>query len=343
MVDFQSLLERRLDPVGVSGNEVIYLCPECDDKSGHLYVNFDKNVFNCVRCRYSGRLPKLIRKVGLDLSQDYDKLYSEQEIELDKIIQCKSRPTLDTSLYEYSTDLSVLTDYYKLHTKPLSYEAYSYLKDRGLLDYTINKLNICEGVNRYGETLSVRGRSIIGRDYSGRVMVPSMRRDGLISFYVGRDYIGGKRSKYLNPPKELGVASEDVWNLDMVDSDSVIICEGVMTAIAASPIKMNSVATYGKSIAIRSSDTSGIRVTSQGEKLLSRGFKNYYVAYDADAYLDSIKTCHYLYERGANVYLVKIDPKKYGPKADIADIGYQEFLNLLSKSLHYTGGLSTLI
>ena len=127
-------------------------------------------------------------------------------------------------------------------------------------------------------------------------MVPSLRRDGRISFYVGRDYIGDKPAKYMNPPKELGAASEDVWNLDMIESDSVIICEGVFTAIAASPFKLNAVATYGKSISKVSSNDSGTIVTSQGEKLLNKKFKNYYIAYDADAHKEAIQSCDYLYD-----------------------------------------------
>lgn len=343
MAEFKSLVERKLDPVGRSGNDIIYLCPECNDTSGHLYVDYNKQYWHCFRCGIGGkRLESLLRLIHIDIDYDYSKLYSEQDNELDDIISMKKQKSVVVDPVDYSTDLDVLTYYYNQHTKPLTYPAMKYLLDRGLSYETIQRLDIREGINRYGDIITINSQEYLGRDYSGRIIVPSLRRDGRVSFYVARDYIGGKDAKYLNPPKEMVAASEDVWNLDMVESDSVIICEGVFTAIAASPYKLNSVATYGKSIAQRSSNDSGILVTSQGEKLLRRKFKNYYVCYDADAYESSIKTCQYLYDRGANVYMVIIDPEKYGAKADVADLDYREFLELMKNAIHYDGGLSTL-
>ena len=337
------MIESKLEPVGKSNDDIIYLCPQCDDKSGHLYVNYNKGYFHCFKCNLSGkRLEGLLKILHIEIGYDYNKLYSEYNKELDNIIYSKETVASESKVVDYSTDLEVLTEYYIQHTKPLSYVAYQYLLNRKLSPDLISKLGMREGVNRYGEIININGKDYIGRDYSGRVLVPSLRKDGSISFYVARDYIGDKPAKYLNPPKQLGAASEDVWNLDMVESDSVIICEGVFTAIAASPYKLNSVATYGKSIAQRSSNDSGILVTSQGEKLLQKKFKNYYVAYDADAYDEAVKSCDYLYNRGANVYLVVIDPDKYGKKADVADIGYEEFLKLMSSAIHYRGGLSSL-
>lgn len=337
------MIETKLEPVGNTSNDTIYLCPECDDKSGHMYVNYDKNYWHCFRCGIGGkRLESLLRLLRLEVNYNYEKLYSEQDKELDSIISMKSNNNykkVEENLVDYSTDLEILTEYYYLHTKDISESAYFYLKGRGMSDNSIRRLGIREGVSRYGESIIIKGSEFEGRDYSGRIMVPSLRRDGLISFYVGRDYVGDKQAKYMNPPKNLAVASEDIYNLDIVDSDSVIICEGVFTAIAASPVKLNAVATYGKSISERSSNDSDIRVTSQGEKLLAKKFKNYYVAYDADALGEAIKSCEYLYSRGANVYLVVIDPLKYGPKADVADIGYTEFLELMRSAIHYRGKL----
>lgn len=344
MPDFQSLVERKLEPVGETGNDVIYRCPQCegDSGSGHLYVNYNNGLYHCFKCGFRGRkIESLLRFLHIDIDYDYTKLYNEQMKELDNIIAPQNLSKGEKAL-DYSTNLEILTSYYNLHTKPIGDLAYQYLRGRGISDIQIENLQMKEGVNRYGEVLDVKGIQLLGRDYSGRIMVPSLRRDGLISFYVGRDFIGGREPRYLNPPKELAVASADVWNLDKVDSDSVIICEGVFTAIAASPLKMNAVATYGKSISHKA-NSKEIKTTSQGEKLLSRKFKNYYIAYDADALEESIDSCQYLYDRGANVYLVRIDPTKYGKKADVADIGYEEFLKLMREAIHYQGEITRLM
>ena len=339
-MNLKSLVERKLSPQGKSGNDIIYGCPNCEnpDQGHHLYVNYDKGYWHCFKCGSGGkRIESLLKILNIDIDYNYDKLYTEQDKELDDIIN-PVKKIVKKSSRDYSTDLSVLTEYYHMHTKPLSQGAYQYLLDRGLSPYTINKLKIVEGINLYGQEIIIKNKKLVGRDYSGRIMIPSLRRDNLISFYVGRDYIGNRRSKYVNPPKELVPASEDIWNLANVESDSVIICEGVLTAIAASPIKLNSVATYGKSIASKSSSSS--EVTSQGEKLINKKFKNYYVVYDADAHEEAIKTCKYLYERGANVYIVLIDPEKYGKHADVDDIGYEEFISLLKDAIHYEGDIS---
>lgn len=345
-MEFQSLVERKLNPVGRSGEDIIYRCPVCEGEigSGHLYVNYRKGYFHCFKCDLAGkRINKLLRILHIDTNYSYIDLYCERDVELDKILTLGDTQESSETLVDYSTDLEVLTAYYLHHVVPLSQRAYDYLLGRGLTPYVIERLCICEGISRFGEDIVIKGKSIQGRDYSGRIMVPSLRRDGLISFYVARDYIGGKAAKYLNPPKELVASSEDIWNLDMVASDSVIICEGVFTAISASPVKLNAVATYGKSIAVRSSNDTSVRVTSQGEKLLAKNFKNYYIAYDADAHTEALKSCAYLYDRGANVFLVTIDPKIYGPKADIADIGYEEFLELMKNATPYKGGLSDIL
>lgn len=339
-MDYQSLVETKLEPVSESSKDIVYRCPICDDKSGHLYVDYNKEMWHCFKCNAGGKsISSLLRLLNINADFDYEKLYSEVDKELDNIISPMKIEKKE--IVDYSTNLISLTTYYDLHSAPLSRVAYGYLLDRGLSPEKIYKLGIREGISRYGETFEIGGVSYIGRDYSGRILVPSLRKDGLISFYVARDYIGDKKPKYLNPPKELAKASEDVYNLDIVDSDSVIICEGVFTAIAASPYKMNAVATYGKSISQKSSDDK-VQVTSQGEKLLNRRFKNYFVCYDADALEEAIKSCEYLYDRGANVYLVLIDPAIYGAKADVADIGYEEFMKLMKNAIHYQGGISRL-
>ena len=293
-MNFQSMIESKLEPVGKSNDDIIYLCPQCDDKSGHLYVNYNKGYFHCFKCNLSGkRLEGLLKILHIEIGYDYNKLYSEYNKELDNIIYSKETVASESKVVDYSTDLEVLTEYYIQHTKPLSYVAYQYLLNRKLSPDLISKLGMREGVNRYGEIININGKDYIGRDYSNRILVPSLRKDGSISFYVARDYIGDKPAKYLNCSTTLAIASEDVWNLDNVETDIVILCEGVFTAIAVNQAlgKFIAVATYGKSIAQNSS--SEIRATSQGEKLINRNFKRYIVFYDKDAIESSLATCEY--------------------------------------------------
>jgi len=344
---YQTLVESKLDPVGESGDNVIYRCPQCERHtgSGHLYVNYKKNVYNCFKCNLSGRdIRRLLYEIG----------YSRESISnapIDLITMSKNKSVDPLSmiddilvpkkkvLQDYSMDLRVLTSYWMNHTKQLSIDAYEYLLSRGVTDQQILQYNIREGIDRSGEELKIYHKSYIGRNYSGRIIVPSIHKDdGLISFYVARDYLGRNNiAKYLNPPQDLAYSSEDVWNLyniDDTDSD-VIICEGVFTAIAVSSIFKNVVATYGKSISAKSNNRSeDVEITSQGDKLLSKRFNKYIVAYDADATESLISTCEYLRMRGANTYYIKV-PDTYGPHTDLSDFSIDDRVSLIKSMKKY--------
>lgn len=45
------------------GDEVIALCPFCNDRSGHLYLNPDKNAYHCVRCGEGGYAVGMVAKI----------------------------------------------------------------------------------------------------------------------------------------------------------------------------------------------------------------------------------------------------------------------------------------
>jgi len=337
MREYQSILESKLPIQGRTNNDYIYACPVCEDVNTghHLYVNYDKGYFNCVKCDFGGRsLKKLFKFLHIDLDFDYEKIYSNLQNELDSII--KGPEKTSDEVVDYSKNLRTLTEFYNIHTKPLSPTARHYLYSRSITDSMIDRLRITEGVNRKGESFIINNNSYEGKDYSNRIMVPSLYKKDLITFYVGRDYTGLKPNKYVNPPNSVAYASEDVWNLYNIDSKSVIICEGVFSAIAAAKLKLNSCATYGKSISQRSNSDIKLYVTSQGEKLLNKNFDNYYVFYDKDAKAESIRTARYLYDRGANVKIVTITTDKYGPKADAADLTEEELNECLMNAQDYS-------
>lgn len=343
MTGFQTLVEQKLTPSGVSGDSIIYPCPVCEDlvKGHHLYVDFKKNMFHCVRCGYGGRsLLPLLRKLGIDIKYDYEDIKNNYAERIDKLL--KDTEKTEQRVVEFSKGLKPLTQYFEFHTKPLSNIAYNYLKKRGLTVETIDRLRIREGVDRRGQSIWINDVQYKGRDYSNRIVIPSIYDDDLISYYVARDYSGLKQPKYLNPPQELAYASEDVWNLRQVNSNIVIVCEGVFTALTAGGSKLNAVATYGKSVATApTASTPERKVLSQGEKLLLRRFDCYYMCYDADALKESLQTAKYLHDRGAYVKVIIIDPKKYGQHADANSIGYNEFLKLMSEAREYTPFLET--
>lgn len=343
-MSLQSVVEQVLTPVGKSGDEVIYRCPRCGDSSGHLYVNYQRGKYNCVRCgNFKGRsINSLVRALGLDPGFDYEALEEEDyDARLDEILAINNNSTLEVKSVDYSVDLEALNQYYNLHTKPLSTTGYVYLLQRGLTPAVIQHLQFREGVSHFGECFTINGKHYNGRDYSGRIMIPSLREDNSITFYLARDYTGTKKAKYSNAPQELAYSSEDVWNLNITSGSDVIICEGVMTAIAVNLAvgAQAAVATYGKTISSKSNgETQFLKPTSQGEKLLAKKFNTYYVFYDYDAIDNAIETAAYLYDRGAHVKVVRIPETlaaKYGSHTDANDMTKEEVLACLGSAVDY--------
>ena len=70
-MDFQNLIETKLEPIGEVGNDIVYRCPQCegDQGSGHFYVDYDKGFYHCFKCGLRGRkLESLLRFLMRDSS-----------------------------------------------------------------------------------------------------------------------------------------------------------------------------------------------------------------------------------------------------------------------------------
>ena len=135
-----------------SNEEYLYKCPKCGHHKRKLSVNFDKNVFKCWICDYSGKnIFYLVRSHGSHLDkQDWKKVaniidFSEQEKEIQKIE------------VELPKEFITLTG---KHVSPLSIPARKYLSNRGITEEQIIwwKMGYCPD----------------GK-YANRIIVPSFR------------------------------------------------------------------------------------------------------------------------------------------------------------------------
>lgn len=339
MNSFQTLIESSINPVGKSGKDIIYICPKCDDKSGHLYVNYEINKFNCFKCGFGGKnILYLVKALNIPTDFDYEDLgqtVSNRSELLDSIIEGKEEEIKEV---DYSINVRVLTEFYYLNTKEVSDEARNYLYSRGITDSMIEFYKIREGINRYKDVILINDKPYQGLDYSGRVLVPSLTKDDLISYYVARDYLGFTKMRYMNPPKELSFASEDVWCLDKVTLPYVIICEGVFTALSVNS-RLNkhvAVSTYGKGIAVKTNSEYRIRGTSQLKKLIDKKFDKYFLFYDRDAIEESYRYAKLLMDYGCDTKLILIPTDDYGKKADAADLPDEVLLDCISNAKNYS-------
>lgn len=188
-----------------SNEEYLYKCPKCNHHKRKLSVNFDKNVFKCWICDYSGKnIFYLVRSHGSHLDkQDWKKVaniidFSEQEKEIQKIE------------VELPKEFITLTG---KHVSPLSIPARKYLINRGITEEQIVwwKMGYCPD----------------GK-YANRVVVPSFDMDGELTYFISRSY-DNNWIKYLNPPAEKDFIFNELyldWNKD------ITIVEGVFDAVA---------------------------------------------------------------------------------------------------------------
>lgn len=162
--------------------------------------------------------------------------------------------------------------------------------------------------------------------YHGRVMIPTYDQEHRVSFFVARDYTGTAAKKYLNPPRQLCRAGDNIWGYDQVlTSPVVIVCEGVFSAIAANRYlgSRKAVAVFGKML----KDT-------QISRLLSTRASVFWLCLDADADLSMRQWADALTRSGRSVKLCKT-PRSYGEHADVCDMTRDQFLENLRQGQDY--------
>lgn len=196
-----------------SGKEYLFYCPKCKHEKKKLSINFDKNVFKCWVCNYTGtNLKRLVRRFG-DFSQKHrwETLTGEVDISV------SLADVLFSSKKEEQTKLALPKEFTSLTSKELPYSArepLKYLQNRGLEKEDIIRWKI--GYCKDGE-------------YKNRVIIPSFNSEGYCNYFVARSYTGEKPN-YLNPQ----VSKDIVFNELFVDWKSdLVLVEGAFDAIKA--------------------------------------------------------------------------------------------------------------
>lgn len=190
-------------------------CPKCHDRKSRLYINVQKILGHCFHCGQNFSSFELKKLLGLD-----DKISIYRKTELPEINFEKKNFAADTGNvfiagvkccdFEYSKH----EDYVEVYEKTLNF-----LKKRGL--------NF--------KTLAAKHHTVLANPWGAeknRIILPIIEQQKIV-YYQARSVDGGL-PKYLNP-KIFGYGKSDfVFNLDKIQfGDSIIICEGIFSAIAA--------------------------------------------------------------------------------------------------------------
>lgn len=189
-----------------SSEEFLFKCPKCNHHKRKLSVNFDKNVFKCWICDYSGKnIFYLVRSHGSATDKESWKKVAN-------VVDFSSSENQKEEITVYlPPEFLTLTG--KVHT-PLSAAARNYLKQRGITEEQAVwwKMGYCPD----GE-------------YGKRIVVPSFNMDGELNYFISRAY-NDNWLKYLNPPAE----KDFIFNELYLDWDKdITLVEGVFDAVVA--------------------------------------------------------------------------------------------------------------
>lgn len=278
------------DPVGKSGKDLIYNCPECEkrvgspDTHGNLWVSTDNFMFHCFRCEWSGGVSRKSSKgYTFEINPDSDQIANTIKKSLGLVISKES-----TVNYNYKIPPVTVFEV------P---DAMNYLLSRGITTNQMIKYNM-------------RFSSYLDGKYKYRIIIPNrIIRKGdseYTDMYVARKIYDSLDDlpKYLNPVGNN--KSNIVFNLHTIPNRvPVIITEGVFSCISAGP---NAVATYGKAVS-----------DEQIKLIIDKEPSSIYVSLDPDAYDNfSVKLCKRIHKVDSRIplYLIKLpdgeDPNSLG-------------------------------
>ena len=144
--------------------------------------------------------------------------------------------------------------------------------------------------------------------YQNRIIIPSYDSDGVLNYFVGRDFYEGGM-KYKNPPVQKDIIGFDLYvNWD----EPIILCEGVFDAMA---IKNNSIPLFGKTILPKLYD-----------KIVEKRVKQVFISLDDDAFKSSLEIISKLMALDIDVRFVKLQGK------DPSELGYLQMIDQLVSS-----------
>jgi DNA primase len=178
-------------------------CPFCPggDKGYHLSVNPYKNAWHCWKCDESGAIIDLIMSIDNITALTAARLLNPRTQHTVAPKQVSVMPEWYAPLLPIPSKQSVSWKY-----------CYSYCKDvRGMTDAQIEGYGFGYALNNY--------------KMLGRVIIPIER-----GYYQARSVIG-KEPKYVNPDVPKG---DRLFNHKILGAEHIAICEGVISAIAAS-------------------------------------------------------------------------------------------------------------
>lgn len=236
-------------------------CPFCGAK-GKFSVNKINGLYRCFRgkCDVRGGFVNLMAHIKqISCGEAYGLIFPKKVVRVSEVneeepLSLSASRAKKKESFVYSVPPVLLLPSDARPCEPAD-QAYKYLQGRGVSDADIDTIGAHDWPSR------------------GRVIFPVIY-DGEIYGHLARDYTGSQQPKVLNEGK---FKQYFIWNYDNAqDSEELVICEGVISAIKAGVRR--SVALFGKSAS-----------PPQIELISQMGAKRIYIALDLDAHAEAEK------------------------------------------------------
>lgn len=279
-----------------SGNNVAFFSPFTSHYKPKLEIDLNttaegQNAWHCWISDKKGRtIASLFRQLNLP---------KEKFEQLGRIIQTTRYRNNEV---EQKQEIVSLPEEYRplwIPKKTPDYRnAMHYLKTRGITIFDIIRYRI-----GYAES---------GR-YSGKIIIPSYDKQGVINYFVSRAYYSNDTQKHKNPN-----VSKDIIGFEMLINwaEPIILCEGSFDAIA---IKRNAIPLFGKIIQ-----------TNLQKKIIQERVKDIYLCLDRDAMVKSLQIAEKFMSEGLNVYFVELGDE------DASELGFEKISKIISDTTTLT-------
>lgn len=274
-------------------------CPFHDDHHPSLFVEENKQVFNCFSCGRSGSVFSfLMEKEGMSYPEAILALAESADMHVDSSISAGVTQQVDSTtqvVYQLHTAAQRLYQHILLNTTS-GEQALAYLhekrqltddiikhfgigfvpEDNALLNYATEQ-NISREMMRTSELFISNDQSELRDRFSGRIVWPIKTERGQVVGFSGRALNANNNIKYMNSPESpFFTKGKILYNFDLAknqirQTNTVMIFEGFMDVISASMAE--------KPVGVA---TMGTALTRDHVRQLSHVAKRILLVYDGD-------------------------------------------------------------
>lgn len=274
-------------------------CPFHDDRHPSLFVEENKQVFNCFSCGRSGSVFSFImEKEGLSYPEAVLSLAEKADMPVDQQLTAQAAHPIDSrtqAIYDLHSAAQRLYQHILLNTTS-GETALAYLHDKRQLSDTVIKQfgigfvpddnvllqyakdqNIAPDILQASELFITNDQGVMRDRFAGRIVWPIKTARGQVVGFSGRALASDNTIKYMNSPESpFFTKGKILYNFDraknqMRQTNTALIFEGFMDVISADMA--------GKTMGVA---TMGTALTPEHVQQLARVAQRILLVYDGD-------------------------------------------------------------